>query len=103
MVAVGKECIVRDINIVRVRPRGDDLTQYREAAEAGIEQENRRRRCHPAILADPALPFSCFDGSGSRRLRTRARMARTKSRTPAKSLEVLQIRPTLLAPPPVSS
>ena len=44
VVAVGKECVVGDIDIVRIGPRLDDLTQYREAAKAGIEQKNRRRR-----------------------------------------------------------
>ena len=43
VMAVGKERIVGDIDIMRVRPRGDDLTQYREAAKAGIEHQNRRR------------------------------------------------------------
>ena len=42
MVAVGKEGVIRDINIMRVRPRLDDLTQYREPAKAGIEYENCR-------------------------------------------------------------
>ena len=43
MVAVGKERVVGDINIMCVRPCLDDLTQYREASQAGIEYENRRR------------------------------------------------------------
>ena len=44
VVAVGKERIVGDIDIVRVGPRRDDLTQHREAAKAGIEHQNRRSR-----------------------------------------------------------
>ena len=43
MVAVGKERVVGDIDIMRVGPRADDLTQYREPAKAGIEYQNRRR------------------------------------------------------------
>jgi len=43
MVAVGKECVVGDVGIMRVGPRFDDLTQYREPAKAGIENQNRRR------------------------------------------------------------
>ena len=43
VVAVGKERIVRDINVMRVGARPDDFTQYREPAKAGIEHQNRRR------------------------------------------------------------
>ena len=43
VVAVGKERIVGDIDIMRVGPRPDDFAQDREAAEAGVENENRRR------------------------------------------------------------
>ena len=43
VVAVGKERIIGDIDIMRVGPRTDDFTQYREPAKAGIEYENRRR------------------------------------------------------------
>jgi len=43
VVAVREERVVGDINIMRVRARGDDLAQHREPAEAGIEYENRRR------------------------------------------------------------
>ena len=46
MMAVGKEGVVGDINIMRVGARPDDLTQYREPAKAGIENQNRRRCCH---------------------------------------------------------
>ena len=60
VVAVGEERIISDIDVTGVRPGADDLTQYREAAEAGIEHQNRRRGCHGAILADLRLPFSCL-------------------------------------------
>jgi hypothetical protein len=43
VVAVGKECIVGDINVMRVGARPDALTHKREPAQAGIEHENRRR------------------------------------------------------------
>ena len=62
MVAVGKEGVVGDIDIMRVGPRPDDLTQYRESAKAGIENQNRWRGCHAGILADLELPFSCYHG-----------------------------------------
>jgi hypothetical protein len=42
--AVGKERIVGDVDIMRVRAGLDDLTQYREPAKAGIEYQNRRSR-----------------------------------------------------------
>ena len=61
MVAVGKEGVVGDIGIMRVGPRPDDLTQYREPAQAGIENQNCWRCCHAVFLADLALPFSCYD------------------------------------------
>ena len=37
VMAVGKECVVGDIDVVRVGPGADDLTQDGEAAKAGIE------------------------------------------------------------------
>ena len=40
VVAIGKERIVGDIDVMRVGPRADDLTQYREAAKAGVEHQN---------------------------------------------------------------
>ena len=64
MVAIGEERVIGDIDVMRVGPGADDFAQHREAAKAGIEQENRRRNCHELILADPQLPFSCFDGVG---------------------------------------
>ncbi len=63
MVAVGKECVVGDIDIVRIGSRLDDLTQYREAAEAGIEQKNRRRRYHDSDLSRSAVTFQLYCGS----------------------------------------
>ena len=57
MVAIGEEGVVGDIDIVGIGPRADDLAQDREAAKAGIEDENRWRRCHAATLADPRLPL----------------------------------------------
>ena len=44
MMAVGKERVIRDINIMRIRPCADDLTQNGETAKTGIEYQNRRRR-----------------------------------------------------------
>ena len=44
VMAIGKERIVRDVDIMRIGPRRDDLTQHREAAKAGIEHQNRRGR-----------------------------------------------------------
>ena len=41
VMAVGKERVVGDIDIMRVGSRGDDLAQHRESAKAGIEDENR--------------------------------------------------------------
>ena len=43
MMAIGKERIVGDIDVVRVRPGADDLAQDREAAKAGIEDEDGGR------------------------------------------------------------
>ena len=43
VVAVGKERIVGDINVVRIGPGADDLAQDREAAKAGIEDKDRGR------------------------------------------------------------
>ena len=43
VVAIGKERIVGDIDIVRVRPGADDLAQDREAAKAGVEDEDGGR------------------------------------------------------------
>ncbi len=53
--AIGKERIVGDINVMRIRPRPDDFTQYREPAKAGIEHQNRRRCRHTAIITEPEL------------------------------------------------
>ena len=44
VMAIGEERIVRDIDVMRIGPRRDDLTQHREAAKAGIEHENCRER-----------------------------------------------------------
>src|SRR5206468_8182258 len=52
--------VVGDIDVMRIRPGGDDLTQDGEPAEAGIEHQNRWRRWHGAILADPRVPFTVF-------------------------------------------
>ena len=49
VMAIGKEGVVGDIDIMRVGPRRDDLTQHREAAKAGIEYENRREELARAI------------------------------------------------------
>ena len=38
--AVGKEGVVGDVDIIRVRPRLHDFAEHREAAEAGIEHED---------------------------------------------------------------
>ena len=43
VVAIGKERIVGDIDIVRVGPGADDLAQDREAAKAGVEDEDGGR------------------------------------------------------------
>ena len=43
VVAIGKERIVGDIDVVRVGPGADDLTQDREAAKAGVEDEDGGR------------------------------------------------------------
>ena len=43
VVAVGKERVVGDIDVVRVGPGADDLAQDREAAKAGVEDENGGR------------------------------------------------------------
>ena len=37
VMAVGKERVIGDIDVMRIGPRADDLTQHGEAAEAGIE------------------------------------------------------------------
>ena len=37
VMAIGKERIVRDIDVVRVGPGVDDLAQDRKAAKAGVE------------------------------------------------------------------
>src|SRR5580693_2405023 len=78
MVAVGKERVVGDINIMRIGPCADNFAQHREAAEAGIEQENRWRRWHAAILADLTRPFSRFDGPGAAVTRGRALLRRVR-------------------------
>ena len=46
VVAIGKEHIVGDIDIMRVRPQPHHLAQHREPAKAGIEHENRRSAWH---------------------------------------------------------
>ena len=58
--AIGEEGVVGDIDIMRIGPATHDLTQHREAAEAGIEDKDRSGMGHAAVLADPRLPFSCF-------------------------------------------
>jgi hypothetical protein len=47
---VGKEGVVRDIGVMRVGPRLGDLAENREAAEPGIEDEDRRRSRHGGSL-----------------------------------------------------
>jgi hypothetical protein len=42
VVAIRKEHVVGDVDIMRVGANLDDLTQNGKTAEAGIEQENRR-------------------------------------------------------------
>ena len=44
VMAVGKERVVGDIDVVRVGPGADDLPQDGEAAKTEVEHENRRRR-----------------------------------------------------------
>ena len=44
MMTVGEKRVVGDIDVMRIRPGGDDLTQDGEPAEAGIEHQNRGRR-----------------------------------------------------------
>ena len=41
VVAIGEEGVVGDIDIMRIGPAAYDLTQHREAAKAGVEDENR--------------------------------------------------------------
>ena len=43
VMAVGKERVVGDIDVVRVGPGADDLTQDGEAAKAGVEHEDGGR------------------------------------------------------------
>ena len=43
VVAIGKERIVGDIDVVRIGPGADDLAQDREAAKAGVEDEDGGR------------------------------------------------------------
>jgi hypothetical protein len=43
VVAIGKERIVGDLDVVRVGPGADDLAQDREAAKAGVEDEDGGR------------------------------------------------------------
>ncbi len=65
VVAVGKERIVGDIDLVRVRPGADDLTQDREAAGAGIGDRMVGGADTYVTLADLRLRLSCFDGAGA--------------------------------------
>jgi len=51
VVAVGKEGVVRDVDVMRVGARSHDLTQDREPAKAGIEHQNRRGIGHVITLA----------------------------------------------------
>jgi hypothetical protein len=39
--AIREERVVGDIDIMRIGPGPDDLTQNREAAKAGVEDEDR--------------------------------------------------------------
>jgi hypothetical protein len=43
VMAIGKERVIGDVDVMRIRPGVNDFTQDRETAQAGIEQENRRR------------------------------------------------------------
>ena len=43
VMAIGKERIVGDIDVMRVGPGADDLAQDREPAKAGVEDENGGR------------------------------------------------------------
>src|SRR6185437_3583758 len=77
VMAVRKEGIVGDIDVMGVGPCGDDFAQHGEAAEAGIEYQDGRGNGHAAILAhDPEKCVAVFrkaclrarpEGSGANR------------------------------------
>ncbi len=50
VMAIGKKRIVRDVDVMRVRPRPDDLTKHGETAETGIEHQNGRWLWHDKTL-----------------------------------------------------